>query len=44
MYGHQIEIAGPFDQALERVKAAPMAEGFGVLSCVFQPIVDGISG
>jgi uncharacterized protein (DUF302 family) len=32
MYGHHIEIAGPFDQALERVQAALKAEGFGVLS------------
>ncbi len=32
MYGHHIEIAGPFDRALERVQAALKAEGFGVLS------------
>jgi uncharacterized protein (DUF302 family) len=32
MYGHQIEIAGPFDQALDRVHAALKSEGFGVLS------------
>jgi uncharacterized protein (DUF302 family) len=32
MYGHHIEIAGPFDQALDRVQAALKAEGFGVLS------------
>lgn len=32
MYGHHIEIAGPFNQALERVQAALKAEGFGVLS------------
>lgn len=32
MYGHHIEIGGPFDQALERVQAALKAEGFGVLS------------
>lgn len=32
MYGHHIEIAGPFQQALERVQAALKAEGFGVLS------------
>lgn len=32
MYGHHIEIAGPFDRAIERVQAALMAEGFGVLS------------
>ncbi len=32
MYGHHIEIAGPFDQALQRVQAALKAEGFGVLS------------
>ena len=32
MYGHHIDIAGPFDQALERVQAALKAEGFGVLS------------
>ena len=32
MYGHTIEIAGPFDQAVERVQAALKAEGFGVLS------------
>ena len=32
MYGHHIEIAGPFDRALERVQTALKAEGFGVLS------------
>ena len=32
MYGHHIEIAGPFENALERVQAALKAEGFGVLS------------
>jgi uncharacterized protein (DUF302 family) len=32
MYGHHIEIAGPFDRALERVQGALKAEGFGVLS------------
>lgn len=32
MYGHHIEITGPFDRALERVQAALKAEGFGVLS------------
>jgi uncharacterized protein (DUF302 family) len=32
MYGHHIEIAGPFEQALERVQTALKAEGFGVLS------------
>lgn len=32
MYGHHIELAGPFDQALERVLAALKTEGFGVLS------------
>ena len=32
MYGHHIEIPGPFDKALERVQAALKAEGFGVLS------------
>jgi uncharacterized protein (DUF302 family) len=32
MYGHHIEIAGPFGEALERVQAALKAEGFGVLS------------
>lgn len=32
MYGHHIEIAGPFDDALERVRGALKAEGFGVLS------------
>ena len=32
MYGHHVEIAGPFDHALERVQAALKAEGFGVLS------------
>ena len=32
MYGHHIDIAGPFDRALERVQAALKAEGFGVLS------------
>jgi uncharacterized protein (DUF302 family) len=32
MYGHQIEIAGPFGQAVERVQTALKAEGFGVLS------------
>jgi uncharacterized protein (DUF302 family) len=32
MYGHHIEITGPFDKALERVQAALKAEGFGVLS------------
>lgn len=32
MYGQHIEIAGPFDRALERVQAALKAEGFGVLS------------
>lgn len=32
MYGHHVEIAGPFDQALERIQAALKAEGFGVLS------------
>ena len=32
MYGHHIEIDGPFDQALERVQAALKAEGFGILS------------
>lgn len=32
MYGHHIEIAGPFERALERVQAALKAEGFGVLS------------
>lgn len=32
MYGHHIQINGPFEQALERVQAALKAEGFGVLS------------
>lgn len=32
MYGQHIEIAGPFDQALQRVQDALKAEGFGVLS------------
>lgn len=32
MYGHHIEIEGPFDRALEQVQAALKAEGFGVLS------------
>jgi uncharacterized protein (DUF302 family) len=32
MYGNHIEIAGPFEQALDRVQAALKAEGFGVLS------------
>lgn len=32
MYGQHIEIAGPFDSALERVQSALKAEGFGVLS------------
>lgn len=32
MYGHHIEIAGPFALALERVQASLKAEGFGVLS------------
>lgn len=32
MYGHHVEIAGPFDQALDKVLAALKAEGFGVLS------------
>lgn len=32
MYGHHIEIPGPFDRALERVLAALKAEGFGALS------------
>jgi len=32
MYGHHIDIAGPFDHALARVRAALQAEGFGVLS------------
>jgi uncharacterized protein (DUF302 family) len=32
MYGHHIEIAGPFADALEQVQAALKAEGFGVLS------------
>jgi uncharacterized protein (DUF302 family) len=32
MYGHHIEITGPFEQALERVQAALKAEGFGILS------------
>ena len=32
MYGHHVEIAGPFDQAIEKVTAALKAEGFGVLS------------
>jgi uncharacterized protein (DUF302 family) len=32
MYGQHIEIAGPFDRALERVQSALKAEGFGVLS------------
>jgi uncharacterized protein (DUF302 family) len=32
MYGHHVEIAGPFDQAVEKVLAALKAEGFGVLS------------
>ncbi|WP_048440737.1 DUF302 domain-containing protein [Caenimonas sp. SL110] len=32
MYGHHIEIAGPFDTAIERVVAALKTEGFGVLS------------
>ncbi|RYF15663.1 MAG: DUF302 domain-containing protein [Comamonadaceae bacterium] len=32
MYGHHIEIPGPFDRALEKVLAALKAEGFGALS------------
>lgn len=32
MYGHHIEIPGPFDRAVERVLAALKAEGFGALS------------
>jgi uncharacterized protein (DUF302 family) len=32
MYGYHIEIAGPFDNAVERVQSALKAEGFGVLS------------
>lgn len=32
MYGHHIEIAGPFVQAVDKVRAALQAEGFGVLS------------
>jgi len=32
MYGQHIEIAGPFNPALERVQDALKAEGFGVLS------------
>lgn len=32
MYGHHIEIEGPFDQALARVETALKAEGFGILS------------
>lgn len=32
MYGHHVQIAGPFDDALQRVLAALKAEGFGVLS------------
>ena len=32
MYGQHIEIAGPFDRALERVQSALKTEGFGVLS------------
>jgi uncharacterized protein (DUF302 family) len=32
MYGHHIEIRGPFASALEKVIAALKAEGFGVLS------------
>lgn len=32
MYGHHIEIEGPFEQALTRVQAALKAEGFGILS------------
>lgn len=32
MYGHHIEIPGPFDSALQRVLAALKAEGFGALS------------
>ncbi len=32
MYGHQIEIPGPFAQALQKVQEALKSEGFGVLS------------
>lgn len=32
MYGHHIEIAGPFEAAVDKVQAALKAEGFGVLS------------
>jgi uncharacterized protein (DUF302 family) len=32
MYGHHVEIAGPFEQVLDQVLVALKAEGFGVLS------------
>jgi len=32
MYGHHVEIAGPFNEAVDKVLAALKVEGFGVLS------------